>query len=195
MPFVFAPSVLADVASDAAAREAEWRRVFQHFDPRLRSYFRLRVLDEDQLDVLLGEIWRRAVLKIGGLRSCGAAWSWLTRIGINLLRDWGRRAASERRRTRRVAALADADREAWILGRVVDEPTAAATAITPDMVDRAIGRLDVNEQLLFRLWVVDELSHEELAAHAGVGTAATSRQRMKRIRDKLLGWLRADGEN
>src|SRR5882672_7595673 len=86
----FDPRLLANNDRPPKQREAEWLRVYRHFNPRIESFFRGRVSGGSELDDLIAEIWRRALLNIHSLRAREAMWTWLTTIGNNLLRDRAR---------------------------------------------------------------------------------------------------------
>src|SRR2546422_176619 len=104
--FDFNPKLLGDPDADADVRTREWSRVYGYFDPKLRLFF-LRRVAAPELDDVMQEIWRRALLKIGSLESPRAAWTWLSTVGINLLRDQGRAHAADARRREAFARFSE----------------------------------------------------------------------------------------
>jgi RNA polymerase sigma factor (sigma-70 family) len=161
-------------------RDREWRAVVTHFEPRLAGYFRRRADGVMLIDDLLQEIWLRAYIHIDSLKSEGALWTWLTTIGANLLRD-----EIDRRKLPVVVgerALHDADVRAMeFLGMEWSQ--------REDAVLRAEGvrsKCSAEEWEFLNLLTVDELSHAEVAARLGLHSAVASRQRLRRLRERLV---------
>lgn len=185
-PFDFDIALLADPEADEEAREREWLAVYRHFTPRLLSFFERRAETRGELDELVAEIWRRALLNVRSLRSPRAAWTWLTTIGVNLLRDMGRdRASAQRREQRFQVYLPEPAEPETVLERLAEDPF-------DGRVDRAafaarLATLSPGDRELLRLFAVEELSHDEIAAQLGMPSAAASRQRLRRIRETLRG--------
>jgi RNA polymerase sigma factor (sigma-70 family) len=184
-PFDFDPKLLGDPDADEDVRKREWSGVYRYFDPKLRLFFRRRVA-APELDDLVQEIWRRALLNIGSLESPRAAWTWLSTVGVNLLRDQGRaRAADARRREAFARSCQESVIEDEVLERLFEDPFEGR-------VERAVfgGRLasltDLDRRLL-HLFAVEERSHEEIAIILNLASAAASRQRLRRIRQVLRG--------
>src|SRR6266511_6064860 len=182
-PFDFDPKLLGNPDGDDDVRTREWSRVYRYFDPRLRLYFRRRVA-APEVDDLMQEIWRRAVLKIGSLESSRAAWTWLSTVGVNLLRDQGRaRAADARRREAFARSCEESVVEDEVLERLFEDPFEGR-------VDGAVFRerlaaLTDEDRRLLHLFAVEERSHEEIAVVLKLASAAASRQRLRRIRQVL----------
>lgn len=177
--FEFSVEQLVDGALEPAAREDAWRSVFRHYDPRLRDYFRGRVGSESDLDELMSEVWRRVLLGISKLRSHRAAWTWMTTIGVHVLRSSGR---SQRRLDRRIAAFereaAPAPSSIEFLSRI------EAELPEDDRVSTALARiasLPPSDQEFIRL-VAEEVSHVEIAKRLNLPSAAACRQRLRRLR-------------
>jgi RNA polymerase sigma factor (sigma-70 family) len=165
-----------------AERNSEWDRVFSHFQPRLRAYFGPRADGIQPLEELLDEVWLRAVLHIDSLESSGALWSWLVTVGNNLLRD-----ALRRRDTGIELVNVDVDDRrssdvAAFLGAVVPPDSPAATGA----VERIRQNVSAEEWEFLNLLCVDNLSHESVATRLGLKSAAASRQRLRRIRQRLI---------
>lgn len=83
-------AALANV-EDRERFDAEWDRFFKGYHSRLMQFFSYWVRDDDDREDLVQNIFVRAYRAIAvsgqALRSEDAAWSWLTTIGKNLLRD------------------------------------------------------------------------------------------------------------
>ncbi|MDQ6769976.1 MAG: sigma-70 family RNA polymerase sigma factor [Gemmatimonadota bacterium] len=183
--FEFDIRVLADPDAEASARNVAWRLVYEHFDPRLRSFFVRRVSTEGDLDALLSEIWRRVLLKIGSLSSSRAAWSWLLTIGVNLLRDQRRdRAAAIRREDHFKIYLKD-DPEQTLLDMLTDDPFDGR--IDRQIFFQRLQDLPALDRQLVNCFAVEEMSHKEIALRLGLASPEASRQRLVHIRKVLRG--------
>lgn len=161
-------------------RNREWRAVVDHFEPRLAGYFRRRVDGVMLIDDLLQEVWLRACLHIKSLRSDGALWNWLTTIGSNFLRD-----EISRRKLPVVSGdreLHEADvRAVEFLG--MDRSNGEEIELRTESVR---SQCSEEEWELLNLLAVDELSHEQVAARLGLPSAVASRQRLRRLRERLV---------
>lgn len=161
-------------------RSHEWRAVVHHFEQRLAGYFRQRVDGVMLIDDLLQEIWLRACLHIHSLRSDGALWNWLTTIGTNLLRD-----EISRKKLPVLSGdreLRDADvRAVEFLG--IEQSDAEGIELRTESVR---AKCSEEEWELLNLLAVDGLSHEQVAAKLGLPSAAASRQRLRRLRERLV---------
>lgn len=169
-----------------SAGQAEWRRVFNHFNPRLNSYFARRVEDRDALDDLISEIWRRVMLNVHLLKSQNALWSWMLQIGVNLLRDLGRQGVRQNGRRISLDHLAPAELEQLIVPRLLDEP---GSIVDGDSLREALGELAPMDRELLELHVIDELTHAEIASRLNLDSEAASRKRLQRLRSQLKGRL------
>lgn len=174
---------VTELRGDGATRatsDAEWERVFSHFQPRLLSYFKRKADGVLPLDDLLQELWMRAFLNVSSLDSERALWSWLVTIGNNLLRDELRR---NRPRLEDIPISDDAlaDEIAEFVGVTPVDPEAR------DDLQELRAKLSDEEWELLNLLCVDNLSHEEAAQRLGMPTAMASRQRLRRVRQRLLG--------
>lgn len=182
-------------ADGREAREAEWRRVFEHFDPRLRSYFAARVPDEDALDDLMARLWRRALRGLPELRYAAGAWNWLVRVGTNLTTDDWRRARVRQSR-----------HDAWRRDELPTEPAVPAPALSGDaddddgpaaLVDAAAVRAALEtfapvDAAVLRLRLLEGLEHEDIAERLGLPSAAAARKRFSRARAVLQERLRGE---
>lgn len=184
-PFDFDAKLLADPDADETARRREWSKVYKFYDPRLRRFFERRATSTE-LDDLMQKIWTSAALKIGSLASPRAAWTWLTTVGVNALRDGGRARAADARKREAFARESEGEAvEAEVLERLCEDPF-------DGRVDRNVFRarlatLSVEDRSLLHLFVVEERSHEEIAVVLDLASADASRQRLRRVRKVLRG--------
>lgn len=176
--FDFSIAQLTDSSVDPEVRDAEWRKVFGHFDPRLREFFRYRVKSESELDELLSEVWRRVLLGIKNLSSHRAAWTWMTTIGVNVLKSTGRSQFRSRRREEEFEREALADSAFVFLSRI-EEDSPHETKLTAALA--RISALPAEDQELVRL-IAEEMPHAEIAKRLKLPSAAACRQRLRRIR-------------
>jgi RNA polymerase sigma factor (sigma-70 family) len=187
-------ALLVDEEAPEPRRQGEWRRLFRHFDPRLRSYFGQRVADGDELDDLVAELWRRVFLYVGRLKSANALWPWMIQIGVNLMRDLGSQGV--RREGRRVSLdeLTAAELQDMVVPRVVDRPD---TGPHGEHLKGILKTLSAVDRELLELYAIDELTHAEIATRLNLPGAAASRKRLQRLRSYVLDRLRktAGGNN
>lgn len=176
--FDFSIARLIDSSVDPEIRDAEWRQVFSHFDPRLRAFFQRRVKSESELDELLSEVWRRALLGIKSLSSHKAAWTWMTTIGVNVLKSTARSESRSRRREEEFEREASADPAFVFLSRI-EEGSLHETKLAAALA--RISALPSEDRELIRL-VADEIPHSEIAKRLKLPSAAACRQRLRRIR-------------
>jgi RNA polymerase sigma factor (sigma-70 family) len=173
-------ALLRGEGAGESAAAAEWERAFAHFQPRLLSYFERRASGILPLDDLLQEVWLRAFLNARSVDSANALWTWLVTIGTNLLRD-------ELRRNRPIIeSFADEAGDhvggiAEFVG-VVQQPGGNSS----DVVEEMRAKLTEDEWEFLNLLCVDNLTHEEVARRVGLKSAMASRQRLRRIRQRLV---------
>lgn len=170
--------LLGDPDADTVTRSSEWRRVFEHFTPRLDDYFLHRVPDSDERDDLLQHIWYKAVLHIGSLPSSDVLWNWLRRVGENRLIDLQRSAASGVARAEEHAAEVRHELS------ISDSPS-ALDVLASNPFDGVIGQKFAalsQEDRTIILLALDAVPHAEIARHVGLPSAAASRQRWSRLR-------------
>ena len=162
-------------------RDAEWLRTFHHYHPRLRSFFAWRATDEDDLEDILAEVWMRALLFVGSLRTSDALWNWLTTIGNNVVRDKHRRLS--RRPEITETTLTSGALEAFVLGWSAD---VYRSREANEVSGSALKGLSAADREYLELFAVDGLSHQEIANRLSLASAAASRQRLRRIRLRFL---------
>lgn len=173
-------TLLRSEGGSEPATTAEWERVFTHFQPRLLSYFDRRASGILPLEDLLQEVWLRAFLNVRSVDSGNALWTWLITIGANLLRD-------ELRRNRPVlVSFAEeiGDHTAGI-AEFVGIQQGPGDALS-DTVEEMRAKLTDDEWEFLNLLCVDNLTHDEVARRVGLKTAMASRQRLRRIRQRLI---------
>lgn len=197
--FGFDVALLADIDGDPEARDAEWRRVYAHYDPRLRDYFRARVRDEDALDDLLAHLWRRALRGLPELRQPAGAWNWLLRVGTNLLRDDWRRARV--RDARHAAWERDVADDTMVPVDSVERGMDGDGAAADDAADLApfdlasvtavLDTFSTLDAAVLRLRLLEGLEHDAVARTLGLPSAAAARKRFSRARAVLQARLRS----
>lgn len=181
--------LLADPEADLDRRDAEWLRLYRQMTPRMAGFFRDRVEGPDPLDDLIAEIWRRAVLRIGSVRSADAVWSWLITIGANLLRDGWRADGRRAKRLGQRVAIEVATNDESIALRM------AGDIIEPDrahvVTQQVRAAVTDDEWRLLQLWAVEELTHDEITARLGLASPAASRKQVSRLCARLRQQLTA----
>jgi DNA-directed RNA polymerase specialized sigma24 family protein len=176
-------AVLQGASGSPEDRDRVWLEVFTHFQPRLTSFFATRVPAPDELDEVLGEIWARAFLFIRTLHSSAALWNWLTTIGNNVIRD-RRRRANRRPET----AQSDLDERSKVLESFLAGLALDPFGSTSETAQVSLLALLTSEDREFlELIAIDGLSHEAVAHRLKLTSAAASRQRLRRLRKRLLG--------
>lgn len=184
--FTFSPQRLADSGVDEALRDAEWARVFAHFNPRLRTYFDRLCADDSELDDVLAETWRRVFIHIATLSVPVAAWSWMVTIGRNVLADHGRASSAQKRREEKLTQWREAEPASdeialdWLHEDDLDGMPRGDAAL------KEIAALPPQDRDLLQLWAVMDVPHEQIAQRLGLASAAASRKRLQRIRKRLL---------
>lgn len=178
---VFSLAALRGDAEWARAREAEWERVFAHFQPRLELYFRRRSDGILPLDDLLQEVWLRACLNILTLETPAALWTWFLTIGNNLLRDELRR-----RRPVMEPLPMEPDTSTHAVGAFLGLLEARFDEASAEALADVQRRVTAEEWEFLSLLCVDNLSHEEVAARVNLPSAMASRQRLRRLRERLV---------
>jgi DNA-directed RNA polymerase specialized sigma24 family protein len=179
--------LLADAETDPERHEAEWRRVYEHFDPYLRYYFEdvMRYRDSDEI---VAAVWRKALRKIGSLDVPENAWWWLIRIGRNYFidqrRQEGRRLRNDRTGLDRMTEDTPEDWRDRILDEIAREKTFG------DRIDLrafrvAFAALKDSDQEFAYLLQSEELSHEQLVERLKLKSVEASRQRWRWIKKKL----------
>ena len=157
-----------------AARIAE---LYEELSHAMVVHFARRTFDPDVALDLTGETFARAFTARrrfrGATQEEATAWVWA--IARNVLAEYHRRGAVERRALRRLAVEPPAldDEEHARLERL------AGLAELRERLARELGALPDDQRAAVRLRVVEELGYPEVALRLGV-TEATARARVSR---------------
>ena len=117
-------------------------------------------------------------------------WSWLTTIGNNLLADLRRR---QNVRDRREILFTDAADDDALERALASWATINIGVTQEELGSELLRQLTQDEREFVELFVVDGLSHEELAVRLNLPSAAASRQRLRRLRERMAK-RRHDGQ-
>ncbi|HEV7593911.1 MAG TPA: sigma-70 family RNA polymerase sigma factor [Gemmatimonadaceae bacterium] len=181
-------ALMANPDADQEARDREWSRVYQHFDPFLRYYFE-DVMGYSDADEIVAAVWRRALRKISSLDAPENAWWWLIRVGRNyFLDDWRKGTRRMKRDRKGLDQMTEDDGEDW-RDRVLDEisqETKFQDKIDLNEFRAAFAALSAQDQEFVYLLKLHELSHEEVVKRLRLKSPQASRQRWSWIKKKLI---------
>ena len=181
-------ALMANPDADQEARDREWRRVYQHFDPYLRYYFE-EVMGYRDGDEIVAAVWRRALRKISSLDAPENAWWWLIRVGRNyFLDDWRKGTRRMKRDRKGLDQMTEHDGEDWrdcVLDEISRE-TKFQDKIDLAEFRAAFDALPAQDQEFVYLLKVDELPHEEVVKRLKLKSPEASRQRWSWIKKKLI---------
>lgn len=178
--------LLGDPDTDPNAHQREWRRLVEHYAPRLDGYFADRIPERVDRDDLLQHVWYKAMLHVRSLPNATVLWNWLRRVGENRLTDVARSGAVALRHAEAHAAELRHELEA---GGQVDAREEMVDLDALDLegdVGRRFAALSEADRQLVML-VIEGVPHETIAARLGLPSAAASRQRWSRLRRSLRG--------
>ena len=168
-------SEAADVALAAAGDQRAFERLYRLHVARIHSLARRMTGAEGDADELTQDVFVRAWERLGTYRGEAAFGTWLHRLAVNVVLNWRRSAAAERRW---IEAGADAD----LISRTRPGRPEALD------LEGAVARLPAGARQVFVLHDVEGFKHEEIAAMMGV-TAGTSKAQLHRARMLLRSWL------
>jgi RNA polymerase sigma-70 factor (ECF subfamily) len=174
-PVASAESEAADVALAAAGDQRAFERLYRLHVARIHSLARRMAGFEGDPDELTQDVFVRAWERLGTYRGEAAFGTWLHRLAVNVILNWRRSAAAERR---------------WIEDGVEADQLAGTRfgrSEAPDL-ENGIARLPPGARQVFVLHDVEGFKHEEIAAMLGV-TAGTSKAQLHRARMLLRAWL------
>jgi RNA polymerase sigma-70 factor (ECF subfamily) len=174
-PLAQGESEAADVALAAAGDQQAFERLYRLHAARIHSLARRMAGFDGDPDELTQDVFVRAWERLGTYRGEAAFGTWLHRLAVNVILNWRRGAAAERRW---IEDGADAD---LLVG------TRLGGAESLDL-EGAVARLPVGARQVFVLHDVEGFKHEEIAAMMGV-TAGTSKAQLHRARMLLRAWL------
>jgi RNA polymerase sigma-70 factor (ECF subfamily) len=158
-------------------------RVHQHalykrFAPKMLSvcmrYASDRMLAED----FLQEGFIRVFTKLDQFNSTGSLEGWVKRIMVNT-------ALQHIRRSKQEPSAADAD-EGLVIADTAETPLDALAA---DELMALIAKLPTGYRLVFNLYVLEEYTHQEIAAELGI-SEGTSKSQLARARQHLQKMLK-----
>jgi len=165
----------ADVALAAAGDQQAFERLYRLHVARIHSLARRMTGFDGDPDELTQDVFVRAWERLGTYRGEAAFGTWLHRLAVNVILNWRRSTAAERR---------------WIEDGVDAELLAGARFGRAEAVDleSAIAQLPPGARQVFVLHDVEGFKHEEIAAMTGV-TSGTSKAQLHRARMLLRAWL------
>ena len=168
-------SEAADVALAAAGDQGAFERLYRLHVARIHSLARRMTDVEGDADELTQDVFVRAWERLGTYRGEAAFGTWLHRLAVNVVLNWRRSAAAERR---------------WIEDGVDADLISHTRPGRPEALDleSAVARLPAGARQVFVLHDVEGFKHEEIAAMMGV-TAGTSKAQLHRARMLLRSWL------
>lgn len=156
--------------------------LYERYAPRLREVARRYVADPALADDVVHDGFIVILTHIGGLREAASLAGWMERIVRNLAL-----AALRRERARSSVPLEEADEPA-------DDPGAEEAASLPALAEllALIDRLPTGYAQVFRLSVLEGLSHKEVAERLHIAPHSSSSQ-LLRARRLLMKMLRERG--
>ena len=144
---------------------------------RLRRVCRHYVTDEATVDDLLHDAFLLIFSKIGDLKDTSKAEAWMTRVVHNLTQTW-----LQRHRQEPMVSLDALERPLEVVDPV-------PMPITYDEILRLVDALPQSYRRVFRLSVLEDMSHQEIAALLGIEPHTSSAQ-LSRAKLLLRRWLR-----
>lgn len=144
---------------------------------RLRRVCRHYVADETTADDLLHDAFVLIFSKIDTVNDPAKAEAWMARVVHNLGRTW-----QHQHRQAPVVSLDD-------LERPLSAAAAVPAAVSYDEILRLVDALPQSYRRVFRLSVLDGMSHQEIAALLGIEPHTSSAQ-LSRAKLLLRRWLR-----
>ncbi len=190
-------AVLADPDTDHEAYQAEWRRVYDCFDPFLRSYLggvRQYFDANDIVDTIWSKVFRK-ITQFDPARVDGFAW-WLVSIGERAFLDAAKK--DQRRLDRETTAVLDSaddtptHPEHAMLEHLSGDPIIAGN-ITRRQFEAAMAALPEKSRQVAYLHLVQGVPHEQIAVQLSLPSAMASRKRLEWVKDKVREACRAPG--
>ena len=188
--FTFDPARLAPDWPNRSESEAEWRRVWEHFHPRLDEHFREQTRDAALADEVVSHVFRRALLRLHEIAAADAAWNWMCRTGRNHLIDLHRRQQAQGRLhagyQAEIVGTGDDVVPADIVLRLIEPDKSDDDGRIRLPIDRAtyearLAQLSPEDLRLLHLIELEGKTHVEAARELGI-QPATSRKRHSRAR-------------
>ena len=144
------------------------RELYETYGARLLSLCRRYAVDAPEAEDLMQDAFVKIFRVIGRFRWTreGSLYSWMARVALNLAFD------SARKRRRLGRQLVNVE---MLEGDIPDEPDYEETlSVPPDVLQKMIEALPEGYRTVFRLYCIDELSHQEIAALLGIKEKSSS---------------------
>ncbi len=104
--------------------------------------------------------------------------TWINRIGINTALDFLRK----RKKTLFLSHISDYDRE------IVDSDIPPEVSLEAETAMKLLKTIPVNQQVIINLFIIEEMSHREIAAQLGISEEA-SRVQLSRAKKVLANLI------
>lgn len=172
------------------ARRGDWAAfglLVEKHTPMLSRLVSTRIDSPDEAADLIQEIWLQAYLNLDHLRQPHAFASWLYSIGLNRTRMWLRRQSPQHTSwdALRDESYANCEPYSWQL-RSSDDPI--DNWATRDAVLHAMAQLSAVNRDVVRLFYLDDLSYEQIAARLDL-SVKTIKSRLHKARQQLRPYL------
>jgi RNA polymerase sigma-70 factor (ECF subfamily) len=174
-PVAHGVSEAADVALAVAGDQRAFERLYRLHVAKIHSLTRRMVGGEADPDELTQDVFVRAWERLGTYRGEAAFGTWLHRLAVNVILNWRRSEAGERR---------------WIEEGTETDSLEGAHRPGAESLDLegAMAKLPPGARQVFVLHDVEGFKHEEIASMTGV-TAGTSKAQLHRARMLLRAYL------
>ena len=158
-----------ELARRCARSDDEARReLYETYSPRLLSLCRRYTRDAAEAEDMIQDAYIKIFRIIGRFRWTrpGSLYSWMARVALNLAFD----SAKRRRRLARELMAVDS-----LVEEIPEEPEyGQAQAVPLEILLSMIEALPEGYRTVFRLYCIDELSHQEIAALLGIKEKSSS---------------------
>ena len=152
----------------AKGENAARKELYETYGPRVLSLCRRYARDASEAEDLLQDAYVKIFRIIGRFRWTrpGSLYSWMARVALNLAFD----SAKRRRRLAQELMAADS-----LVEEIPEEPDyEQAQAVPLETLLSMIEALPEGYRTIFRLYCIDELSHQEIAALLGIKEKSSS---------------------
>ena len=144
------------------------RELYETYSPRLLALCRRYACDTAEAEDMMQDAYIKIFRIIGRFRWTrpGSLYSWMARVALNLAFD----SAKRRRRLAQELMAADS-----LVEEIPEEPEyEQAQAVPLEILLSMIEALPEGYRTVFRLYCIDELSHQEIAALLGIKEKSSS---------------------
>lgn len=174
-PVALGESEAADVALAVAGDQRAFERLYRLHVARIHSLARRMAAFEGDPDELTQDVFVRAWERLATYRGEAAFGTWLHRLAVNVILNWRRSEAGERR---------------WIEDGADTDLLMGSRGNSAESLDLegAIAKLPPGARQVFVLHDVEGFKHEEIAQMTGV-TSGTSKAQLHRARMLLRAYL------